>query len=203
MKRLTLILILALAAGNAPCEQRDRKREDPQERAARRQRERLAELSRQLARRLATPQPSETRAFLHKEAAALLERARQASPDQYRFDRLCRAADALLEASENILDSVQPEKKPEPDDQEEAARRLERSYFRLQQGDYFAHLSGANDAAAYLKHARSLYQQARSAYDSKQYRKAEKLGEAAAEIIVALESLAQATVRVPEPPRLK
>jgi len=199
----TIILILALAAGGGSGEQRERKREDAAERAARRQRERLKELSEKLARWQRAPQPSETNTYLHQQAAALMERARQAAQEQYRFDRLCRAADALLEASESIFEAREPEKRAEPDDQEDAARRLERSYFRLQQGAYFALQCGEAEAGAYVKHARALYQQARGAYDQKQYRKAEKLGEAAGEIIGALERLAQARVRVPEPPRLK
>jgi len=203
MRKLIFIIVLVLAAGGAPGGQGERRRESSEERAARRQRERLNELSRKLTRRLAAPQPSEANVFLHHQASALLERARQTRDDSYKFDRLCRAADALLEASEDIFDTRQPEEKPEPDDQEDAARRLERSYFRIQQGDYFAQHSGEVDAAAFLIQARALYQQARSAYDQKQYGKAEKLGEAAAEIVSALESLAQATVRVPEPPRLK
>ena len=203
MRKIILVLVLALTAGGTSGEQRERKREDPKERAARRQRERVEELSRKLARRQAAPQPSEDNQFLHAQASVLMERARQTGGDSYRFDRICRAADALLEASESIFESRQPEKESEPDDQEDAARRLERSYFRIQQGDYFARQSGEAEAGVYLKHARALYQQARGAYDQKQYRKAEKLGEAAGEIISALERLAQATVRVPEPPRLQ
>jgi hypothetical protein len=165
--------------------------------------EKMQELRRKLARRTALPSPGEEQQFLHARAAALLDRLKTSEQDRYVFDRLSRAADDLLEASEEIEESRQGEGRPEAGARQEAARQLQRDYFRVQQADYFAGLCGEPDAASYVKHSRALYQQGRSAYDAGQYRRARKLGEAAALIVSALERLAQARLSAPEPPRLK
>ena len=73
----------------------------------------------------------------------------------------------------------------------------------MQQADYFAGLSGEKDAKQYLTRSRSLYQQARSAYDSRQYDRAQLLGDAASNIVTALENLAHACLRIPDPPVIK
>jgi serine/threonine-protein kinase RIO1 len=73
----------------------------------------------------------------------------------------------------------------------------------VQQADYFAAQGKREDGGAFTRHCRALYQQARAAYDQNDYRTARKLAEAAAGIVSALERMAQAEVRVPEPPRLK
>lgn len=70
------------------------------------------------------------------------------------------------------------------------------------QAEYFAGLSGESDAGAWVKHARALYQQGRSAYDAQQSRRARKLAEAAALVVSALQLLAQARASSQEPPRL-
>jgi hypothetical protein len=166
-------------------------------------REDLRDVARKLNRRLRVSNPSEDNVFLNQRASEILNRANQARQDFYRCGRLVKAADHLLEASENVFEAREPDRDREDDDRKEAALRLQRYYFRVQQADYFAGLSGEEDAEAYVKRARSLYHRARSAYDSQQYHRARKLGEAAEDIVSALEKLAQASVRVPEPPRLK
>lgn len=187
----------ALALGcAAAAAQQDRKRE-------RKQQEKLEELERKLARRQAQAGAAPEHSFLHSRAAAVLERARQARKDAYVFDRLLRAADDLLEASEELFESRQAAPEGREDEQREAALELQRYYFRVRQADYFGGMSREPDAGLYVQHARSLYQQARSAYDARQYRRARKLGEAAEEIVSALEKLAQAAVRIPEPPKLE
>jgi hypothetical protein len=165
-------------------------------------RRKLQELARKLERRTARSAAAEVNRFLHEQSAALIERAKEAQGSRYRFDRLSRAADDLLEASQRVFDSRERDK-DDDEDQRDAARRLERTYFRVQQADYFARLSGHKDGAAFITHARALYQQARSAYDQRDYPKAHKLADAAGKIVGALERLAQAEVRVPDPPRLK
>jgi len=187
-----LLLALVVAAGA-----RDRRRSEAEKRQ-----EKIAELSRKLARRAAIASPSAEQKFLHARAAALLERLMTNVQDGYVFDRLSRAVDDLLEASEEIAESREPERRPRAGDREEAARELQRHYFRVQQAKYFAGLSGESDAAVWVKHSRALYQQGRSAYDAQQYRKARKLAEAAALIVSALERLAQARASGAEPPRL-
>jgi hypothetical protein len=168
---------------------------------AEKKRDRLKEAADKLNGLATKPGPSEEQAFLHARASVLLERARQTG-DSYVADRLRRAIDDLLEASQTIFESRQRDRKADRDDQEDSARRLERAYFRVQQGPYFGRLSGEPDAPEYIQHAQRLYQQARTAYDGKRWREAEKLAEASSDIIEALERLAQARVRIPEPPRL-
>ncbi len=168
-----------------------------------RRQEKIQALRKKLARRTALPSPTEEQKFLHAKAAALLERLKPSQGDPYVFDRISRAVDDLLEASEEIFESRQPEERREPDDREEAGRALQRYYFRVQQAEFFAAMCGESDATAYVKHSRALYQQGRSAYDTEQYRRARKLGEAAALLVSALERLAQAKLSGPEPPRMK
>jgi hypothetical protein len=199
VKSLWIGCVLALLAALScaiTAAQQDRKRERKQE-------EKLQEMSRKLHRRLTRSGAAPEHDFLHARVAAILERARGARADDYVFDRLLRAADDLLEASEELFESRTPERQPPDASQREAALDLQRYYFRVRQADYFAKLSREPDARLYVQHARSLYQQARRAYDAQQYRRARKLGEAAAEIVSALEKLAQAAVRIPEPPRLE
>jgi hypothetical protein len=164
-------------------------------------RRKLHELQRKLERRMAKPSPADVNRFLHEQSAALIERAREAQESRYRFDRLCRAADDLLEASQRVFESG--ERDDEKEDRSDAARRLERTYFRVQQADYFSRQSGHKDGDVFIRHARALYQQARTAYDHQDYPKADKLADAAGKIVSGLERMAQAEVRVPDPPRLK
>lgn len=174
------------------------------ERADRRQLKKLEDLDRKLSRRRAVPHPTSENRLLHEQASKLIERAKQNRTDRYRFERFAEAADDLLESSDDIFNSRKPSDKEDDDDRpEEVARRLERSYFRVQQADYFAKRSAEPDAGVLVKQATALYQQARGAWDAKQYLSARKLAEAASEIVSALENLAQAAVRVPEPPRIE
>ena len=161
----------------------------------------LQELQRKLERRMARASPTEVNSFLHQQSGALIERAIKAKGSRYRCDRLARAADDLLEASQRVFESR--ERDDDDEDRSDAARRLERTYFRVQQADYFARQSRHKDGDAFIRHARALYQQARTAYDQRDYPKADKLADAAGKIVSALERMAQAEVRVPDPPRLK
>lgn len=197
LSRFALALAVVVA-GTAVGE--DRKRESDAQKAERKRREAIGELSRKLSRRLAMPAQAAESIFLNQRASVLLDRTRNAR-DSYQFDRLRRATDALLEATERI-ESREGEDN-DRDDQEKAARTLQRHYFRVQQADYFAKMSGEPDAALYVPRCRSLYQQARSAYDARHFDRARRLGDAASLVVKALENLAQAAVRVPDPPRLK
>ena len=200
MNRSIVTAVVALAllgSGVAPehALRADSKRE--------RQREKIEDLSEKLERRLKVRNPSKENVFLHEHAAGLLVRLKQSGEDSYRFDRLARAADALLEASERIFEAREKDRDDDDDDdRRETALALQRDYFRLQQADYFARQSGEKDAKQYVKRARAVYQQARRAFDAQTYEKAETLGDAASYIVRALENLAQAAIRVPEPPRL-
>jgi len=192
-----LLLLAMVVSGTAIGE--DRKRDSDAQKEERKRREAIRELSKKLSRRLAMPGPAPDSVFLNQRASVLLERTRK-TRDPYQFDRLRRATDALLEATQRI-ESREGEDNDE-DDRAKAARTLQRHYFRVQQAEYFAAMSGEPDAALYVPHCRSLYQQARSAYDARQFDRARRLGDAASLVVGALENLAQAAVRVPDPPRL-
>jgi hypothetical protein len=114
---------------------------------------------------------------------------------------LTSAIDDFLDASEQIEDAI--EDRPGRDDtQQRAARELQDTYFDLMQGEHFARQSGDPYAKKYIATGRKLYQSARVAYEQKAYAKARDLAEAAREIVAGLEGLAQATVRIPTPPKL-
>jgi hypothetical protein len=196
-KWLVFALLLGAAGGGRVIA------ESRQERAENKKKERLGELTRELRKLNGLTAPSAEQAFLHQRASALLGRAKELPAGSHEFDRVRRAVEDLLEASDEISKARQAPRGNEEDDQEETARRLERTYFRIQQGDYFARLSGELDGGDYVRHARRLYQQSRSAYDAGEWRKARRLAEASSEIIGALERLAQARVRIPEPPRIE
>ena len=140
--------------------------------------------------------------FLHDRAAELVERVRKKQENDFEFHRLAGAADALLEASERIFDS-RKHRSHSRESQRDAAMALQRYYFRSQQAEYFAELSQEPEADAYVQHCRRLYQEARSAYDAEEFKRAKLLGEASALIVRALENIAQASVHIPEPPVIK
>ena len=196
MKRVSTLIALGLflaAVGYAA---------DDQDRRDRKRGESIEELSERLDLRFSYPDPTREQLWLHQQAAALLERTRSASGNRYRFDRLSKATDALLEASERILQARDQDECDE-DERAETARALQNDYFRVQQAEYFAKLSKEKNGDEYTRHARSLYQQARRAYDRKLYECAETLGDAAGYVAQAIEALAQASIRNPEPPRIQ
>jgi len=204
-RTLPSVVLLALLACGAAADDRRRRKRSPEEK----RNERLEEIVRKRERRLRVRQPAPENVFLHDHAAELIAQARTAIQDEYRFDRVSRAANALLEASERIFEARRPPNKRDNEDEDDdgddhrrTARRLERCFFRVKQADYFAHQSAAPRPEQYLRTTRSLYQQARSAYDLRDYRKARLLAEAAALTVDALERLAQAAVPIPVPPRL-
>ncbi len=164
--------------------------------------ERLDRLTKSLAWWMNTPDPGVENVFLHARAADLLERTKQAKGNNFQFDRLSRAVDALLRASERIF-GAQKATQIDDNDKRNAAEFLQRCYFRVQQADYFAGLSGEKDTKKYMTYTRSLYQQARSAYDARQYDRAQMLGDASSLIVAALENIAHASLNIPDPPVIK
>ena len=164
--------------------------------------ERLDRLSKTLSWRISAPDPSTECIFLHARAGELLERTRQARGNTFQFDRLARATDALLRASERIFMSRKASQ-IDDNDKRDAAEFLQRCYFRVQQAEYFAGLSGEKLAKQYVTCTRSLYQQARSAYDARQYDRAQMLGDASSLIVAALENIAHASLHIPDPPVIK
>jgi hypothetical protein len=150
--------------------------------------------------------------FLISETRRLINRSRSVPAGSYEFERLLEALDDLLDAREDLaearrgngLESKRRDGKPEKEDTRTAtARRLERAYFRAQQAEYFGRLSGEQQASEYTLRSRQLYQQARAAYDLREYERATKLASASSEMVNVIENLAQAAVRRPDPPVLK
>ena len=182
-------LLVAAAAFAQSDERRDRQIKE------------LNEVSSRLNRYTTSPVSTAEREFLHERVAELLNRARKSVGNNYLFGRLTAAMDDFLDASEQIEDAVEDGPGRE-DTQERAARELENTYFDLMQGEHFARQSGDPHADEYVRISRRLYQNARAAYEQEEYARARDLGEAAREVVAGLESLAQAAVRVPTPPRL-
>ena len=142
--------------------------------------------------------------FLHEQIGVVLERCRRAPAGSFLVERLNLAMTDLLDASERIIEA---KRSPSSDDRSEEmrflmARDLERTYFRIQQGDYFARQSQGASGSQYVRAARRLYQVARAAYDDREYARVRLLSEASRDIIMAVERLAQAEMGVPDPPRL-
>jgi hypothetical protein len=167
----------------------------------------LNEQTDRLNRLASKPDLSEEQLFLHARVSELLDRARQAPAGSYLFDRLDSAIDDLLDSSGRLQRIKTPDDDVEREDRESEAQRrtardLERTYFRVQQGEYFGEQSGDPKAGEYVRLAQRLYQQGRSAYDGGKYWRARQLADAAREVVDSLEGLAQAAVRIPELPRL-
>jgi hypothetical protein len=195
------VLLVAPSSLQAQGEQRRSRRPTEEQKKA----EMLEKVSNRLSRLTARSDLTPEHLFLHDQVAALTERARAAAAGSYLLDRLGSAMEDLLDASELITppESAGRDREEAGEEaQRRTARDLERTYFRIQQGDYFAGQAQESNAAQYVLTARRLYQQARAAYDSAGYRRARRIAEAAREVISALESLAQAAVPVPQPPRL-
>jgi hypothetical protein len=204
IRALLAIALLVAAVTGAGAQGRRRS----QQNAEAEKTEDLSKISGLLERLSLQPALTPENRFLHDSVARLLDRSRSAAAGSYLFDRLESAMDDLLEASEQILESSDAERgrREDREDASEArqrtARELERSYFRILQGDYFASQSRESNGPEYVQVSRRIYQQARAAYDAGDYRRARTLAEAARSVIEGLESLAQAAVPIPEPPTL-
>lgn len=171
----------------------------------RRKLEDLNDISKRLNRLASKPDLREEQRFLHDLTTLLLDRARQAPAGSYLFSRLEAAMDDFLDGSHELQEMVDDDDSEE--DSEDGARRrtaheLESAYFRVKQGDYFADQSREKGAREIVKTGRRLYQLARREFDEGRYWRARRFADAARECIDGLESLAQAAVEVPEPPKL-
>jgi len=165
----------------------------------------LNELTDRLNRLASKESLREEQRFLHDLISRLLVDAREAKAGSYRFSRYESALDDFLDGSEELqemVDDDDSEEDSEPDARRRTARELESAYFRVKQGDYFADQSKSPDAGAIVRTAQRLYQAARREFDEGRYWRARRLGDAARECIDGLESLAQAAVEVPDPPKL-
>ena len=139
--------------------------------------------------------------FIFPRVSKLLEQSKESRENPFRFERLLYASNALLNASDFISWSRKTNPMPQDKDYWGAiGMAIQGCYFRVQQADFFAPLSGEKNSDQYTKLARSLYQQARGAYDAHDYQKAKNLADASESIVIALESIAQAAIPVPKPP---
>lgn len=178
---------------------------DRNKRAEEKKLEELDGLSKRLNRLASDSELSGEQRFIHDRVGELMKRAREEPGDSYLFGRLEEAIDDLLDASDELRDSRRARNDDGDDkdrERERTARDLEQTYFRVQQGDYFAKQSGDPHARDYVRTSQRLYQQARAAYDAREYRRSRHLADAAEEVIAGLENLAQAAVRIPNPPKL-
>jgi hypothetical protein len=139
--------------------------------------------------------------FIFSTVTRLLEQSKSARENPFRLERLLFASDALLNAGDFISWSRKTIKTPQDKDfWGVIGMALQGRYFRVQQADFFAPLSGEKNSDQYVKLARSLYQQARGAYDDRDYQKAKLLSDASESVVIALESIAQAAIPIPKPP---
>ncbi|MGH9257791.1 MAG: hypothetical protein ACRD3C_24800 [Vicinamibacterales bacterium] len=185
----SLVLVVPLVAGSPTAAQDEPIREAAQ---------RLRNLS-------ARPDLTSENAFLHEQVGSLVERLRKAPPGSFVAGRLELAVKDLLDASERIIESRNGRLSRDASEETRRlmARDLERTYFRIQQADYFSRQSQESSGPQYVWVARRLYQLGRAAYDEREYARVRLLSEACRNIIGALELLAQAVAGVPDPPRLQ
>jgi hypothetical protein len=141
--------------------------------------------------------------FLHSRAADLLERAKASRENYFRFGRFIAAANAILEANDRIVWLRKIERTPQEQDYWGAGLFLPGCYFRVRQAEFFAAMIGEKNMDQYVTWSKSLYQQARGALDAREYQRARLLGDASSLIVFALESIAQATVQMPDTPIIK
>lgn len=134
---------------------------------------------------------------LYARASDLLERAKKAKDNQFQFDRLIGAINSLLDAGDRIRWARKVEGVTLEKDFWGAGFVLQGCYFRIRQADYFAELSGEKNKEQYVTLLRSLYQQARSAYDAREYQRARLLAESSSFIVFSLECIAQSTIPNP------
>jgi hypothetical protein len=126
--------------------------------------------------------------FLHTKASDLLKRSKQAQDNLHKCERLLNASNALLDAAYGIFSSRKADRTPQ--DFWGVGVILPGLHIRIQLADTFASWSGEKNPEQYVTLARTLYQQARSAYDIHEYQKAKYLADASGSIVIALESIA-------------
>jgi len=208
MRGMVLILFLSGLAPAFPAqsplhmEQRGQRGRDNRDWSGRSGPERLEFLEKMLSWRTNAPDPTPETIFLNTQAEGLLDRARQLEGSSFQFDRLTSAVENLLRASERIA-SAGKASRIDDTERRDASILLQKCYFRVQQAEYFAGISHEKAAKKYVTYTRSLYQQARVAYDARQYERARLLGDASSLIVMALENIAHASLKIPDPPVIK
>jgi hypothetical protein len=159
----------------------------------------LEETAKRLEKSKSMGQPTPEIEFLQARASELLERAKLSRENFFRFSRYIAATNALLEAGDKLFWLRKIERLPQEQDYWDAGPVLQFCHFRVKQADFFAPRSGEKNADQYVTWSRSLYQQARSANDAREYQRARLLGDAASFIVLSLEFIVQA-VFMPDAP---
>jgi len=153
--------------------------------------DRLAEILRQTATTKAVDKTAQ-RALGYSRAFAESGERRLQSGQLFAADRMAEAADAMLHVAEHQqhLRAQSEPKGPPPN--APLQDQLQRTYFRIQQADYF--VSEAHDARAvsFPKWSRDFYQLAVRAYERHDLPAADENAKSAEDVVRALESLAQA-----------
>ena len=161
----------------------------------------LNESAKKLETVKAIKQPGADIQSLQSKASDLLEKSKQARDNFFRCARLMSAANALMDAAYGIFQSRKADRAPF--DFWSVGMVLQGYYYRIQQAHSFAQMSGEKNSDQYETLARTLYQQARGAYDAREYQRSRYLADAAASIVFALESIAQASAPPPTHPNFK
>ncbi len=140
---------------------------------------------------------------MYSRAAELLEKARSSRDNYFRFERFIAATNSLLEASDRILWARKIDHAPQEQDYWGAGLFLPGCYFRVRQADFFASLIGEKTMEQYVTWTKTFYQQARGAFDAREYQRSRLLADASSFMVLALECIAQATVQMPDTPIIK
>lgn len=135
---------------------------------------------------------------LFKQASDVFKRSNQERGNFFRCARLINATNALLDAAYGIYSSRKADRTPQ--DFWGVGMVLPAFYFRIQQAGFFASKSGEKNSEQYVMLARSIYQQARSAYEAHEYQKAKYLADASMSIVAALESISHAATSFSQNP---
>jgi hypothetical protein len=155
----------------------------------------LEETGKRIEKAKKITQPGPEIEFLNARASELLEKAKQSRDNPFRSGRFIFAANAVLDAGDRILWARKLERGAQEQDYWNGiGMLLQGCSFRVRQADFFASLIGDRSTDQYIAWSKNFYQQARSAYEAREYQKAKLLGEASSSIVWALECIAQATV---------
>lgn len=170
-------------------------------------RRQVAEFSERLKRLESDGGVTSEQRFLHERVTELMAKWKPLDAGTYTDSRIRSAIDSFLDASEELKGARKQSRSSRSESADGDARRrtarvLERTYFRVKQGEYFSAQSKDPFGPEYVRLGRRLYQQARSAYDRGTFELARRLAEASHEVIEGLEKLAQAAVPIPMPPPL-
>jgi hypothetical protein len=151
------------------------------------------------------------------DAVRLLQQARNslAAGQTYVAERLKSASKNLGEVVEHVANARLNLKWDNDEDRSEnldgddhsekdAARALERAYFRTAQLDFFARQKGAGGVSEWVTLSRRLYQEGRAVFDKKEYFQARQLAKASAELSSAVEKYLQSQLPedLPPPPKV-